>query len=231
MGRKAPFAAPVDVVLHALLVLFVCSLCSVALAQSSNSAGPARLELQLSRGIGSGGSAATAASAGSSTAPSNTPSRGSSSNDPIEAGDSVTVTVYREPDMSVQAQKVRPDGTISLPLLGEVRVDGMTSKELQARITRLLADGYLKQPNVTVNVEQYRLYFIKGEVQKPGGYNFVSGLTVEKAIVLAGGYTERASRNNITVVRERTPDSPIKGAALSSSVLPGDVITVEESFF
>ena len=178
---------------------------------------PARLDLQLSTGISADGAA--------------TPGAPAAQNHRIEAGDSVSVTVYREPDLSLQGQRVRSDGTIAMPLLGDLQVGGLTSKQLQQLITERLADGYLKKPNVTVIVEQHRLYYIKGEVENPGGYAFVDGLTVEQAIAVAGGYTERASRSKFTVVREKRPGKPISGLSLSTRVMPGDVITVEESFF
>lgn len=190
---------------------------AVAPAQSSS-----RLDLQLSQGIGVAGAPAVAAPQAASA---------SAVGEPISAGDSITVTVYQEPDLGLTDQKVRADGTLSLPLIGELHVEGLTSKQLQKLITGRLADGYLKQPSVTVNVTKHRFYYITGEVESPGGYAFAVGLTIEQAIVLAGGYTERASRNAITVVRESSPDRPVEGVALSSSVMPGDIITVKESFF
>jgi len=149
----------------------------------------------------------------------------------IGAGDKVSVTVYREPDLSVSDVKVGPDGAIAFPLLGDLHVAGLTSKELQRLVTDRLADGFLKQPNVIVNVDRQQLYFIKGEVSAPGGYTYVEGLTVEKAVALAGGFTERAAKDDITVVREGSPAQPMRTVPPGLQVLPGDVITVEESFF
>jgi len=149
----------------------------------------------------------------------------------IAPGDRVTVTVYREPDLSVTDAKVGPEGVLAFPLLGELHVAGLSSQALQRLVTTRLADGYLKNPNVTVNVDRQQMYFIKGEVGSPGGYVFVEGLTVEKAVALAGGFTERADEKDITVVRETAPDSPLKNMPPATRVLPGDVITVEESFF
>ena len=149
----------------------------------------------------------------------------------IAPGDRVTVTVYREPDLGVTDAKVGPEGVLAFPLLGELHVAGLSSQELQRLVSARLADGYLKQPNVTVNVDRQQMYFIKGEVSSPGGYVFVDGLTVEKAIALAGGFTERADEDDITLVRETAPERPLKNAPPATRVLPGDVITVEESFF
>lgn len=149
----------------------------------------------------------------------------------IDAGDRVSITVYQEPDLSVAGARVKADGTIAVPLLGDLRVAGLTSQELQDRVTARLLDGYLKKPNVSVTIDSYRLYYIKGEVARPGGYSFVDGLTVAKAVALAGGFTPRASEGSITLVRESDPDNPIDSVGVNTDIRPGDIITVGESFF
>jgi polysaccharide export outer membrane protein len=149
----------------------------------------------------------------------------------IDTGDRVSITVYREADLSVNGARVKADGTIALPLLGDLRVAGLTSRELQNLVTSRLLDGYLKNPNITVSIDSYRLYYIKGEVSRPGGYSFVDGLTVAKAVALAGGYTARASESSISLVREADPDNPIESVGVNMAIRPGDVITVGESFF
>jgi polysaccharide export outer membrane protein len=149
----------------------------------------------------------------------------------IDAGDRVSVLVYQEPDLSVNGVRVKADGTIAFPLLGDMRVAGLTSPELQDLVTRKLRDGYLKSPNVTVSIDSYRLYYIKGEVARPGGYSFVDGLTVAKAVALAGGYTPRASESKITLLRESDPDNPLESVGVNTAIRPGDVITIGESFF
>jgi polysaccharide biosynthesis/export protein VpsN len=149
----------------------------------------------------------------------------------IDAGDGVSVTVYGEPDLSISEVRVKGDGTIAFPLIGDIRVAGLTSQELKALITRELADGYLKKPHVTVSIDKYRLYYIKGEVNRPGGYSFVEGLTVAKAVALAGGFTVRASEDKITLIRESNPERPVAPVNPNTAIFPGDVITVGESFF
>lgn len=149
----------------------------------------------------------------------------------IESGDRLSVDVYREPDLSLQAVKVRDDGTIPFPLLGDIEVKGLTSGEIETLLTRSLADGYLKKPHVRVSIDAYRLYYITGEVQRPGGYSFLNGLTIEKAVVLAGGFTERASRSDIKLARDRLAGKVIEKAPVGTPIEPGDVITVGESFF
>jgi hypothetical protein len=149
----------------------------------------------------------------------------------IDTGDGISITVYGEPDLSLKDERVKGSGKISYPLLGDIEVRGRTASELQRLITEMLADGYLKKPNVTVSIDTFRLFYIKGEVRNPGGFNYVDGLTVEKAVALAGGYTERASERNITVVRDGDATQRARRATPGMRIGPGDVITVGESFF
>lgn len=149
----------------------------------------------------------------------------------IDTGDRVSITVYREPDLSVASVRVKADGTIAFPLLGDLQVAGLTSQDLHDLVTRRLLDGYLKKPNINVSIDSYRLYYIKGEVSRPGGYSFVDGLTVSRAVALAGGYTPRASEKSITLVRESDPENPLESVGVNTAIRPGDVITVGESFF
>ena len=88
----------------------------------------------------------------------------------------------------------------------------------------------MKKPVVTVSMLEYRLFYVNGEVKNPGGYNYVDGLTVQKAVALAGGFTERASKSKIQLERESNPGESIN-VGLNVRVNPGDIITVEESFF
>ena len=149
----------------------------------------------------------------------------------IDTGDRVSITVYQEPDLSVQGVRVKANGTIAFPLLGDLKVAGLTSQKLHTLVTEKLLDGYLKKPNITVSIDSYRLYYIKGEVNRPGGYSFVDGLTVAKAVALAGGYTERASERSISLVRESKPGTPFEAIDSNMPIRPGDIITVGESFF
>ncbi len=149
----------------------------------------------------------------------------------IDTGDRVSITVYDEPDLSVADVRVRDSGAIAFPLLGELRIRGMTADEVKRAVTGRLADGYLRNPSVSVSVDRYRLYFIRGEVARPGGYSYVDGLTVEKAVALAGGFTDRAAESDITLIRESAPDRPMKRIELHTPILPGDVLKVGESFF
>lgn len=185
----------------------------------STSAAQSSLDLQLSQSINKSGLAREVAPPAAS------------GRYQIGPNDIISITVYQEPDLSVVDAKVASDGTISIPLLGNLHIAGLSSQQLNQLVTEKLADGYLRQPNVTVKVERKQLYYIKGEVATPGGYVLVDGLTVEKAIALAGGYTERAAKRDVTIVREGEPANKLHDASVSTRIHAGDVITVEESFF
>jgi len=149
----------------------------------------------------------------------------------IAAGDTLAVTVFGEPDLSPQGLKVNGKGTVSFPLLGEVEVGGLTSSQVERKLATLLADGYLKSPRVSVSISAYRQFYVRGEVKQPGGYSYQEGLTVVKAIALAGGFTERASERKISLAKESDPAHPREGVGLDEPVHPGDIISVGESFF
>ncbi len=148
----------------------------------------------------------------------------------LAADDQITIIVFGEPDLSMERVRIAPNGTISMPLIGQVKVAGLTAAEAEQKITELLRNGYLKKPAVTVSVAEYRLFYVTGEVKKPGGYSYRDGLTVHKAVSLAGGFTERAARNKISITHEGSK-TPVKGVKLTDPVRPGDVINVQESFF
>lgn len=149
----------------------------------------------------------------------------------MAAGDVISVRVLGEDDLKREKIRLSDAGTISFPILGEIRVLGKKVGELESIITEGLRGKYLLNPVVSVTIEEYRLFFINGQVEKPGGYPFQPGLTVRKAVSLAGGFKERASKEKIFVIREEDrTQTPVK-VEQSAVVSPGDIITVEESFF
>ncbi len=149
----------------------------------------------------------------------------------LGAGDVISIRVFGEDDLTKEKVKLTDAGTIFYPVLGEIKVLGMTVGNLQ----RIVADGlrgrFLVNPRVSVNVDEYRPFYINGMVEKTGAYPYQPGLTVRKAASLAGGFKERASTSKIYVIREGDrAQRPLK-AELSTNVGPGDIVTVEESFF
>lgn len=152
----------------------------------------------------------------------------------LSSDDVVSVSVFNEADLSVGAARVGADGTISLPLLGRINVKGLTINQVDRIVTDMLLDGYLKKPRVNVTISEYRPFYIEGEVNSPGSYPYRKGLTLLKAVTLAGGFTERASKRSIDLIRETNDDANKKRYSrvrLSQTIKPGDIITVNESFF
>ena len=145
-------------------------------------------------------------------------------------GDRIIIKVFGEEDLSMDV-RLNDTGRLNYPFLGELVVQGLTVTELERLITRGLKGSYLRDPAVTVSIAEYRPFFLYGEVQKPGGIPYQPKLTVERAIALGGGFTERASRSKIEVVRAGDPKHKAVRVELSDPVFPGDVITVKQSFF
>lgn len=145
-------------------------------------------------------------------------------------GDKVRVTVFNEKDLSGDFD-VSDQGFVALPLIGQVKVAGRTISEVEAIVTQKYGKDYLVDPHVTVEVLNYRPFFILGEVQKPGSYPYVSGMTVINAVALAGGYTPRANKDRIVIKHGNDPNATEQRAQEDSPVLPGDIIRVPERFF
>ena len=145
-------------------------------------------------------------------------------------GDQVAISVFGEPDLSVEFT-LGDSGALNYPFLGEIRVAGLTMPELEKRIADGLRGDYLINPDVTVSITQYRPFFLNGEVRRPGGYSYQPGLTLEKALALAGGLSPRAARSKIVVKRASELSDVEVNIKMSDPVYAGDVITVPQSFF
>ena len=148
----------------------------------------------------------------------------------LGADDEISVSVFNEPDLSLAKTRVSANGSISMPLIGQIVVKGLTIDEVELKITKLYLGDYLKKPDITVAIVEYRQFYVNGEVNKPGGYSYRDGMTIQRAVSLAGGFTERASRSKIKLMRENNSQN-VNSVDLNTPVMPGDVITVEESFF
>ncbi len=148
----------------------------------------------------------------------------------LGVGDLVHIEVYGEDDLAIEAH-LNDAGSISYPFLGEINVLGLTVGQLERLIRTGLKGDYLIDPRVTVIVIEYRKFFINGEVKRPGGYSFEPGLSLQKAIAMAGGFTERASKSDIYVRHENAEQPEAIKINLHAPVYPGDIITIEQSFF
>ena len=149
----------------------------------------------------------------------------------LGAGDKIQITVFDEPDLSIQVV-LSDAGTILYPLLGEIQIHDTSISQLAENITAGLKDGYMVAPDVSVSVIEYRRFFIYGEVSEPGGYPFIPGLTLQQAVALAGGFTDRASPSKMYVSPEGSDDKKTKNKlSLKSPVNPGDTITIDDGLF
>jgi len=148
----------------------------------------------------------------------------------LDTGDKIRIQVYNEDDLYLET-RVNDSGIISYPFLGNLKVVGLTPSQIEQEITRKLKGDFLINPKVSVDIMEYRQFYVNGEVQAPGGYPFQPGITVRKAISVAGGFKERASRDKIFLIREGSNNEEPDKVSLDDKVRPGDIITVEESFF
>ncbi|ENM5827454.1 exopolysaccharide export protein VpsN [Vibrio metoecus] len=148
----------------------------------------------------------------------------------LGVGDQIRIQVYDEPELSFET-RVSDNGNIDYPFLGKIRLKGKTLEEVKIAIHDGLQDGYLINPNVSVSILEYRPFFVNGQVMKPGSYPFHPGLSVNQAITIAGGFTERASKTSLFVSSSDDPEAKQLKVTLLSKLQPGDILTVAESFF
>ena len=148
----------------------------------------------------------------------------------LDTGDVVRVSVYGDAELS-KTYKVDDKGAIAFPLVGPVLVRGSTTEVAARRLARALANGYMRNPDVAVEIDQYRPFYIQGEVKTAGQFPYVYDMTVRAAISTAGGYTETADCNRAVVYR-RQGNEMVKGAVdLDFPIFPGDTIVVQERWF
>ncbi|MEL6978556.1 MAG: polysaccharide biosynthesis/export family protein [Pseudomonadota bacterium] len=146
----------------------------------------------------------------------------------LDSGDRLRIIVYGEDDLSGEFE-VDQSGSISFPLIGTVPGAGLSQRALEAELTTRLRDGYLNQPRVSVEVLNYRPFFIIGEVNKPGSYPYQARLTVNQAVAVAGGFTYRADERDIEI--KRADGGLMEDVGGGTVVLPGDTVRIKERFF
>lgn len=148
----------------------------------------------------------------------------------LGVGDKVRITVFNEPTLSGEFA-VSADGALALPLIGNVAVAGKGPAEIGTQVQAKLADGYLREPRVNVEVITYRPFFILGEVKAPGQYPYVNGLTVLNAIATAQGFTPRSERHTAFIRRAGSAAEEPFDLTPDLRVLPGDTIRLGERYF
>jgi len=148
----------------------------------------------------------------------------------LDSGDRLRIVVYDQPSLT-NIYEVDQAGQISMPLIGDVPAREATTDEVAQRVRARLASAYLRDPNVTVEVNTYRPFFVLGEVRTPGQYTYVPGITAETAIAMAGGYSDRANKRTVRVTRRRDGQLYEGRIAVIEQIRPGDTIYVPESLF
>jgi len=150
----------------------------------------------------------------------------------LAPGDQVKVAVFGE-DRFDNQYNVSTAGDLSFPLIGNIQATGLSETGLQAALEQALSEGYLNDPRVTVEVINYRPFFIMGEVQRPGKVEYSDGLTALQAVASAGGFSYRADQRKIYIRHVGEPGEKAydlqKGRAIYVS--PGDTIRIGERYF
>lgn len=149
----------------------------------------------------------------------------------LGAGDKLRINVYGEDSLSGEFTVPGGAGMIPFPLIGNVQAAGLTANELQTEIEGKLRPDYLKDPRVSIEVLNYRPFYILGEVMKPGEYPYTTGLTVLNAVATANGFTYRADTHKVYIRHANsTAETEFKLNA-TTVVEPGDTIRIGERFF
>lgn len=148
---------------------------------------------------------------------------------PLGVADKVRIIVFEEPSLSGEFV-VNANGSLSMPLIGDVRAVGKTATEVASIIQKKLMEGYVLQPRVSIDILTFRPFYILGEVNKPGEYPYSSGLTIDGAVATAQGYTYRADKRKVYIKRAGASQSIKARIAPDLKVRPGDTIRIGERY-
>jgi polysaccharide export outer membrane protein len=148
----------------------------------------------------------------------------------LDSSDVLRVIVFGQADLN-NTYTVDQAGYIAMPLIGSVAARGLTLRELEATITNRLKNGYLRDPDVSVEVATYRPVFVMGEVANAGQYPYVAGMTAQNAIATAGGFSPRGQQNTVDITRQINGEIISGRVPITDPVRPGDTIYVRERFF
>lgn len=148
----------------------------------------------------------------------------------LDAGDRLRITVFGQEGLT-NSYPVDATGSIMVPLIGSTPVRGLTTDEVSRAIAERLRQGYIREPQVTVQVEQYRPFFILGEITTPGQYAFVANMSVQTAIAIAGGFGPRATKGAVEISRTIAGKTVRASVPLSYQIRPGDTLNIKERWF
>ena len=148
----------------------------------------------------------------------------------LGSSDRLRVTVFGHPDLSGEFE-VDGTGSISLPLIGQMKAEGLSTATLETSISETLASGYILNPRVSVEVINYRPFYILGEVGTPGEYPYTNGLTVQNAVAAAGGFTYRAEKRYVFIKSIDSQKEVKYDLTPNTVVKPGDTLRIGERIF
>jgi polysaccharide export outer membrane protein len=148
----------------------------------------------------------------------------------LDSGDRLRITVFEQPGLT-GTFAIDQAGYIAYPLVGAVAARGRTLQELESSVAASLRQGYLRDPDVSIEIDRYRSFFIMGEVGQAGQYSYVAGMTVQNAIAIAGGFSARANQRNVDITRKINGEIMTGRVSISDPILAGDTIYVRERLF
>jgi len=148
----------------------------------------------------------------------------------IGAGDTLRLTVFREESLSGEFQ-VNESGALSLPLVGDIAAAGKTIPQFRTDLTALLSQEFVRDPNVTISVVNYRPVYILGEVTNPGQYDYAEHMTVFALVARAGGFTYRADQKLAMIRHENEAEERAYTLTSGGAVLPGDTVRFVARYF
>ena len=146
-------------------------------------------------------------------------------------GDQIRIDVFNQANLSGEFP-IDGAGSVAMPLVGQIAANKLTTHALEESIAEALTrGGFLVNPRVTVQVTQFRPYYILGEVGAPGAYPYSAGLTVRMAVASARGFTYRANTKRVYIQRSGQTEERLFELTPATTVGPGDIIRVPERFF
>jgi len=148
----------------------------------------------------------------------------------LDSGDRLRISVFEQQSLT-NTYTVDQAGYIAFPLIGQVAARGTTVAKLEGVIAQKLKQGFLRDPDVTIEIDRYRSIFIMGEVGQPGQYSYVPGMTVMNAIAVSGGFTPRANQHDFDITRNINGNILTGRVLITDPILAGDTIYVRERLF
>jgi protein involved in polysaccharide export with SLBB domain len=148
----------------------------------------------------------------------------------LGVSDKIRVTVYNEPNLTGE-YPISPSGNVSLPLIGEIAANGRTVAAVRQEVQERFADGYLRDPKVTIDIVTFRPFYILGEITHPGELPYSDGMTVLNAVATAQGFTYRANKKYVFIKHKGEATEARIPLTPDLRVLPGDTVRIGERYF